>query len=113
MPTLSRIPSKGTASANSAIRRLEADEGGADQPRRGPEVGTHDAHFVPHRPQRLAPHHLLRRRGDVFPGGDAESAAEHDQLRLEDVPERAHRRAEMTADVGKDLESLFVALVRE
>src|SRR4051794_38022711 len=104
MPIVSTIPSKGTASANSAIRSLEADEGGSDQAGGGPEVGTHHAHFVPHRPQRLAPHHLLSRRSDVFPGGDAEPAAEHDQLRLEDVRERPHRGAEMATDVGEDLE---------
>src|SRR4051794_29596514 len=113
MPTVSTIPSNGTASANSAIRRLEADEGGADQARRGPEVGAHDAHLVPHRTHRPAPHPPPRRRGDVSPGGAADPAAEHDQPGLEDVRERAHRRAEMVSDVGEDLESLFVALVRE
>src|SRR5690242_9716896 len=110
MPTSSTIPGKGTASAYSAIRRLEADEGGSDQACCGAEIGAHDAHLVAHRPQRLASHHLLRRRGDVLPGSDAEAAADHDQLRLEDVRERAHRRTEMAADVDEDLQSLLVTL---
>ena len=42
-----------------------------------------------------------------------EAAADHDELRVEDVHEAADPGAEMAADLREDLERLRVALVRE
>src|SRR4051794_9293646 len=112
-PTVSTSPGNGTASANSAIGGFEADEPGADQAGRRPELRPHDLHLVTHRAQRLAAQDPLRRRNQVVPRSDAEAAADHDQRGLEDVGERAHRRAEVLADLGDDRARLLVALVRE
>ena len=49
----------------------------------------------------------------VVEGRDAEAAAEQDELRREDVDERADARAEVAADLLEQLLRLRVALVRE
>src|SRR5213075_1284058 len=67
IPTFSTRPGNGTASANSAIRRFEADERGADQPGRGAELRAHHAHPVAHRPQRLPAQHLFGRPDQMLP----------------------------------------------
>ena len=54
--------------------------------------------------QRLAPHHLARGLEQVLVGGLAPAAADHDRLRVEDVDERAHRRAEPPRDPVQDVE---------
>ena len=62
------------------VQRLEADEGRADQAGRRAELGLRQPHGAAHRLERLAPHDLLRRAAQVVVGGDAEAAAEDDQL---------------------------------
>jgi len=68
---------------------------------------------IAHGAQRLTLHHLHRARDHVLPRGDAEAAADHDQLRLEDVREGAHAGAEVAADLGEDRARGLVAFVRE
>src|SRR3954453_10602327 len=92
---------------------VEADECGADRACGGSELCGDDAYPVAHGTERLALHDLERRRDQELPAGDAEAPADDDQLRREDVREGSHRRAEVAADVGKDLARLTVALVRE
>src|SRR5579864_166304 len=105
-------PARGTgreARVSHRVERLERDERRADQSRRGPELGPQDAHLVAHWTKRLAAHDLLGGRHDVIPRRDAEAAADDHHLRLEDVRERAHARAQVAADVGEDRPRRLVA----
>src|SRR5215471_9654335 len=92
-PTGSTRPGKGTASANLAIGGFEADEGGADEACGRTELGFRQPHRAAHRLQRLAPHDFLGGLEQVLVRRDAEAAAEDDELRPEDVDERAETRA--------------------
>src|SRR3954451_12646312 len=111
-PRRARRTGRGRRSGGS-LGDVEADECGADRACGGSELRGDDAYPVAHGTERLALHDLERRRDQVLPAGDAEAAADDDQLRGEDVREGSHRRAEVAADVGKDLARLTVALVRE
>ena len=79
-----------TASGTGYPQRLERDERGADQPRRVPSSARATRTSSRIGAQRLAPHHLARRPEQLLPRGDAEAAADHDHVRLEQVHERAH-----------------------
>src|SRR5207253_7798798 len=95
------------------VQRLEPDEGGADQARGGAELRLRKPEGAAHRLERLAPRHLLGRTTEVVVGGDAEAAAEDDELRAEDVDEGPDAGAEVAAHLLEQLPRLRVALVRE
>ena len=62
--------------------------------------------------QRLALHDLARRIENEF-AGRSEAAADDDELRVEDVHERADARPEMAADAVEDLDRPRLPLTRE
>ena len=79
--------------------RLERDEPGADHAGHRPELGDREPHPLAGRRERLAQHHLAHRPEQQLACRDAEAAADHDHVGIEEVDERPDRRAEVAADL--------------
>lgn len=80
------------------VERLEADEPRADEPGIVTERRLHDPERAIRGVERLLPGGRSDRRGQDLPGRHPEAAAHDDDLRREDVRERADRDAEVVPD---------------
>ena len=94
------------------VERLERDEGRSDDARsRTERAGTTCTRS---RPGGSASRRITSRAGleQEVVGRLAEAAADHDQLRVEDVDERAERRAEAPSDRVEHLQRTLLPLAR-
>ena len=89
------------ASASAASSASKPTKAAPMRPAAVPSSAFAEPHGAAHRLERLAPRDLLRRPAQVVEGGDAEAAAEHDELRPEDVDEGADAGAEVAADLAR------------
>ena len=84
------------------MQRLEADEPSADQARLDTEQSRDDPDLVPRRRERALRHDPPGRLEEEV-AGTREAAADHDELRIEDVHEASNAHAEVEADVIEHL----------
>src|SRR5713101_1572051 len=101
-----------TASGTVLPGGVEGDETGAEQARSRPELCAHDRHSVARAGERFTPQNLARRMEYEVACG-REPAADHDEVRVEDVHEAADAGAEVTADAVKNLDRTGFPLVRQ
>src|SRR5882762_1555643 len=101
-----------TASGTVLPGCVEGDEAGADEARGGPELCAHDRHSVA-RPRERFTAQDLARGVEHEVAGSREAAADHDQLRIEDVHEAADTGAEVAADAVENLDRTRLPFVRQ
>src|SRR5436309_8248533 len=100
-----------TASGTALTDCVERHEAGADQPGRGPELCTHDRDAVARLRERLTAQDLARGVEHEVTRG-REAAADHDQLRVEDVHEAPDAGAKAPADAVEKLDRTPLSSIR-
>src|SRR6266566_6542597 len=91
---------------------VERNEAGADQARGGPELRADDRHSITRSRERFTAQDLARGVEHEV-AGSRKAAADHDQLRVEDVHEAADAGAEVAADAVENLDRPGFPLVRQ